>query len=258
MCYICGDGGELILCDGGCNRAYHLECLELKSIPQDDKWLCPYCELKKQHASDPPVTYVDATEENDEDEEKDEEEEQDEDYGAKKKVKRRSQKKTKKTKAKEPRKESVPVEGSDHPELTDREQESNEEPEIEQPETQAPVDSDESVHEEDVREEEEEDPSAVIKALASSRYRHTRYDEDEPYLQHPSKTRKRRSPEVTTSTSHASREPFICPVIGCECISENRTSMLSHAYRLKISLICRRAYHPDMYPDIARSIGCNL
>lgn len=66
-----------------------------------------------------------------------EEEEQDEDYGAKKKVKRRSQKKTKKTKAKEPRKESVPVEGSDHPELTDWEPRTNEEPEIEQPETQA-------------------------------------------------------------------------------------------------------------------------
>ena len=224
VCYICGDGGELILCDGGCNRAYHLECLELESIPQDDKWLCPYCELKKQHASDPPVTYVDAPDEKED--EKDEDEEKDEEYGTKKRVRRRLQKK-KRVKVKVKQEESVPEEGSTHRDPRDRE--SNEEPEQEQVVTQ-PADSDESVHEEDVRDEEEEDPSIAIKAIMNSRYRRSQYDDDEPYLQHASKTRKRRSPEVSGSTSHASREPFICPVMGCDCISENRTSMLSHAY----------------------------
>ena len=43
MCYICGDGGNLILCDGSCERAYHMECLNLKSIPDDEEWFCPYC-----------------------------------------------------------------------------------------------------------------------------------------------------------------------------------------------------------------------
>lgn len=246
------------MCDGGCNRAYHLDCLELKSIPQDEKWLCPYCELKKQHASDPPVTYVDATEEKEEEEK--EEEEKDEEYGAKKKKpKRRSQKKVKKVKVKnEPEEESVVTGESGHTEQADNEQESVEGKEPEQGEAQVLVDSDESVHEEDVCDEEEEERSAFIKTRMSTKYRRPRYDEDEPYFQYSFKVRKRRSPEIITTTSHASREPFICPVIGCDCISENRTSMLSHAYEQQMILILRRAYHPDMYPDIARSIGCNL
>lgn len=32
----------MILCDGGCQRAYHLECIHLTEVPDDD-WLCPSC-----------------------------------------------------------------------------------------------------------------------------------------------------------------------------------------------------------------------
>lgn len=42
-CYICDDGGELIICDG-CHRAVHPLCLTppLKSVPKGD-WFCPRC-----------------------------------------------------------------------------------------------------------------------------------------------------------------------------------------------------------------------
>ena len=33
----------MILCDGGCERAYHIECLNLPEVPKDEKWLCPRC-----------------------------------------------------------------------------------------------------------------------------------------------------------------------------------------------------------------------
>ncbi|KAF8397526.1 hypothetical protein HHK36_016444 [Tetracentron sinense] len=44
MCTVCGDGGEMILCDG-CPRAFHTACLELQDVPEGD-WYCPYCKDK--------------------------------------------------------------------------------------------------------------------------------------------------------------------------------------------------------------------
>ncbi|MFS7957043.1 putative histone acetyltransferase chromatin regulator PHD family [Helianthus anomalus] len=41
MCAVCGDRGELVICDG-CPRAFHAVCLELEGVPSED-WHCPYC-----------------------------------------------------------------------------------------------------------------------------------------------------------------------------------------------------------------------
>ena len=42
-CAVCGEGGELICCDG-CNIPYHLKCLRppLEKVPEGD-WYCPVC-----------------------------------------------------------------------------------------------------------------------------------------------------------------------------------------------------------------------
>lgn len=41
-CFICTDGGDLILCSRGkCTKAYHLDCLNLEKIPHG-KWQCPW------------------------------------------------------------------------------------------------------------------------------------------------------------------------------------------------------------------------
>ena len=46
-CFICNDGGELLLCDHkSCTKAYHLECINRKVVPpKSQKWECPwhYC-----------------------------------------------------------------------------------------------------------------------------------------------------------------------------------------------------------------------
>ncbi|KAL0316310.1 UNVERIFIED_CONTAM: Chromodomain-helicase-DNA-binding protein 4 [Sesamum radiatum] len=44
MCAVCGDGGELIICNG-CPRAFHAACLGLQCPPADD-WHCSYCRDK--------------------------------------------------------------------------------------------------------------------------------------------------------------------------------------------------------------------
>ncbi|KAF5799354.1 putative histone acetyltransferase chromatin regulator PHD family [Helianthus annuus] len=41
MCAVCGDRGELVICDG-CPRAFHAVCLGLEGVPSED-WHCPYC-----------------------------------------------------------------------------------------------------------------------------------------------------------------------------------------------------------------------
>ncbi|CAA3000714.1 Histone acetyltransferase [Olea europaea subsp. europaea] len=44
MCAICGDGGELTMCNG-CPRAFHAACLGLQCLPAND-WDCPFCRDK--------------------------------------------------------------------------------------------------------------------------------------------------------------------------------------------------------------------
>jgi len=44
-CFVCGDGGTLLVCDKeGCRRVYHLHCAQLDECPEGT-WLCPshYC-----------------------------------------------------------------------------------------------------------------------------------------------------------------------------------------------------------------------
>ncbi|KAL4521386.1 hypothetical protein Ndes2437B_g08023 [Nannochloris sp. 'desiccata'] len=44
------DDNDIILCDGHCNRAYHVKCLippvDPETLPEDEGWLCPSCDRK--------------------------------------------------------------------------------------------------------------------------------------------------------------------------------------------------------------------
>ena len=42
FCFVCRDGGQVILCDQpGCRKVYHPPCVKLESVPQGT-WHCPY------------------------------------------------------------------------------------------------------------------------------------------------------------------------------------------------------------------------
>ena len=47
LCATCDDGGELVMCEGPCNRSFHTECIGLKDIPSR-AWFCPHCRLRWQ------------------------------------------------------------------------------------------------------------------------------------------------------------------------------------------------------------------
>lgn len=66
-CFLCGDGGELLLCDHKrCSKVYHLQCLGRKMVPsRNDKWECPrhFCQVCQKKATafcaSCPVSYCD-------------------------------------------------------------------------------------------------------------------------------------------------------------------------------------------------------
>lgn len=64
-CFVCGDGGQLLLCDcRKCSKAYHLECLQRKIFPpKSQTWKCPrhFCQVCQKEAvvfcSSCPISY---------------------------------------------------------------------------------------------------------------------------------------------------------------------------------------------------------
>ncbi|GBG29976.1 Chromodomain-helicase-DNA-binding protein, putative [Hondaea fermentalgiana] len=47
VCAVCADGGELLLCEGPCKQAFHLQCVnnnkKAKDIDESETWFCPDC-----------------------------------------------------------------------------------------------------------------------------------------------------------------------------------------------------------------------
>ena len=330
---MCGDGGELLICEGECNRAYHLECLGMETFPEADVWICPTCEAKERRTKQK-VVYINTPEQDEhegEEDQEDQEDTRDEDYGVKKADKRSSRvkgkqmgemegwvvKKTthpdypelkvlvrvkavkgnaqKKSGGKREREKGRSGDGSsvkkeeeeDEEELstsssspthkgnshtnseqTDDENSNSPDNHVEK-DTEGvdanPVkgktsrrrsqssrrswaniyeESDTSVDEGDLQGEEEEEeffdeiysptPTKCVPFHAYSSLKSKEEEEDGDYCQHSSRQEKKKQPGKGGSSkrSHASREPFICPVLGCDCVCDNRTSMMSHAYVL--------------------------
>ena len=104
--------------------------------------------------------------------------------------------------------------------------------------------SDTSVDEGDLQGEEEEEEffdehysPVVTKCVSVHAYSTPKsrgQEEDDDYCQRPSAQREKKQPrkEGSSKRSHASREPYLCPVLGCDCVCDNRTSMMSHSYVL--------------------------
>ena len=57
-CGVCGEIGNLLLCDGPCIRGFHLQCIGLESQPDSDKWYCDDCDylVKDSTLLDAPAT----------------------------------------------------------------------------------------------------------------------------------------------------------------------------------------------------------
>ncbi|PRP86615.1 hypothetical protein PROFUN_05094 [Planoprotostelium fungivorum] len=51
ICGICGDPGELLICDGDCGQSFHLKCLGLTSAPNTSAWYCSKCRRKYRPGS---------------------------------------------------------------------------------------------------------------------------------------------------------------------------------------------------------------
>ena len=103
--------------------------------------------------------------------------------------------------------------------------------------------SDTSIDEGDLQGDEEEffdeqySPviTKYVSAHAYSSPKSRGQEEDGDYCQRPSAQREKKQPgkEGSSKRSHASREPYLCPVLGCDCVCDNRTSMMSHSYVLR-------------------------
>ena len=48
LCGVCDEGGELLICDGDCLQAFHVECLGFSEPPETAKWYCDDCKKKQK------------------------------------------------------------------------------------------------------------------------------------------------------------------------------------------------------------------
>ena len=52
-CFKCGERGKLIMCDmKGCPKSYHLNCVQLSTVPSD-AWICPRHTCMKDACTEP-------------------------------------------------------------------------------------------------------------------------------------------------------------------------------------------------------------